>query len=171
MGERSVAPPTAGVSYFSSPSVPKVLPTKPSKPSVGYSLADILHDLSSSGRSVNSNYTCNHVCNHVCNHADNSATRPVDITMTLGLDFEASGRESSGLRAGFTQSLAHDLGNASALHPANFHILKLIPGSIIIDIPIQPDPLGRCPSPLDVASDLATQVGDATSPLRKGTIS
>ena len=94
--------------------------------------------------------------------------KPMDIQMRLDLDFSAAGPEGTPLRAGFTQSLTQDLSNSTSVHSANFHILKMAPGSIILDIRIQSDPQGRGQVPLMVAKDLQMQVQDPTSPLLNG---
>ena len=96
---------------------------------------------------------------------------PVDFQMTLGLDFRACGDEGTPLRAGFAESLTKDLEVASGVASANFCILKFAPGSIVIDIQVRPDPMGKGRSPMAIVGEMQRQVDNPHSFLRKGVFS
>jgi hypothetical protein len=66
---------------------------------------------------------------------------PVQLKMTLGLDFSMTGSEGSDKREKFKRDVAQDLASASGLPPANFRIRDVSPGSIVLDIEVMPDPL------------------------------
>jgi hypothetical protein len=66
---------------------------------------------------------------------------PVQLQMTLGLDFSMTGSEGSDKREKFKRDVAQDLASASGLPPANFRIRDVSPGSIVLDIEVMPDPL------------------------------
>jgi len=56
-------------------------------------------------------------------------------------------------------------------HHPNFFVIKNVhPGSIIVDFEIHSDPSGRSRAPLDLADNLARQVHDSGSVLRRGQI-
>jgi len=91
--------------------------------------------------------------------------------MTLGLDFSKCGDEGTVLRNGFTDRLLQDLGDAAGTAPSNFCILRFAPGSIILDLQVRPDPMGKGLVPMLVVRDLQRQVDDPRSLLRNGAIS
>ena len=95
-----------------------------------------------------------------------------EMQLKLGLDFPAAGLPSSPERAEFELLLVRDLSDASGVTPTSFHVLKMSPGSIIIEMQIRHDPgmgMGG-PSAQNVAEDLQRQVTDANSALRRGAI-
>jgi colicin import membrane protein len=98
--------------------------------------------------------------------ADNA---PVQLIMTLGLDFSIAGSEGSDKREKFTRDVAQDLASASGLPPANFRIKDVSPGSIILDMQVMPDPSAPG-AHLLAAKDLAEQAADPSSTLRSGKI-
>ena len=93
---------------------------------------------------------------------------PVQLTMTLGMDFDQAGEEGSAEREAFKRDVAADLAKASGLPPDNFQITKISAGSVILDMDIMPDPLGVAPAPSAIALDLEKQAADPNSPLRSG---
>ena len=94
---------------------------------------------------------------------------PVQLIMTLGLDFSMAGSEGSDKREKFTRDVAQDLASASGLPPANFRIKDVSPGSIILDMQVMPDPSAPG-AHLLAAEDLAEQAADPSSTLRSGKI-
>jgi hypothetical protein len=94
---------------------------------------------------------------------------PVQLIMTLGLDFSMAGIEGSDKRENFKRDVAEDLASASGLPPANFRIKDVSPGSIILDLMVMPDTLAPGTHIL-VAQDLAEQAADPSSTLRSGKI-
>jgi hypothetical protein len=94
---------------------------------------------------------------------------PVQLIMTLGLDFSMAGSEGSDKREKFKRDVAEDLASASGLPPANFRIKDVSPGSIILDMEVMPDPLAPG-AHLLAAKDLAEQAADPSSMLRSGNI-
>ena len=87
------------------------------------------------------------------------------MTIQLGLDFRSAGPDGSQQRLAFIRDLAQDLAFASRLAPSNFDLIKLSPGSIIVDAAIR-----GVPNPEGVAADLEAQVYDPRSPLRSGAV-
>ena len=88
----------------------------------------------------------------------------INMTLTLGLPFGAAGEEHSRERKVFVDDLSNDLANASGLPPVNFRIMRLMPGSIIVDVKISAQDAER------VACDLKRQANDTKSALRSGSI-
>jgi len=95
----------------------------------------------------------------------------VGIQIILGLDFSQCGDEGTVLRAGFMERLQKDLGNAAGTAPSNFCILRMAPGSIILDIQVRPDLMGKGLSAISMVRDLQGQVDDPRSLLRNGVFS
>ena len=94
---------------------------------------------------------------------------PVQLILTLGLDFSIAGSEGSDKEEKFKRDVAEDLASASGLPPTNFRIKDVSPGSIILDVQVMPDPLAPGKHLL-AAKDLADQAVDASSKLRSGKI-
>jgi len=98
---------------------------------------------------------------------------PVELIMTLGLDFSVAGSDGSVKREKFQFDVAQDLASASGLPPANFRINFRIkdvsPGSIILDMQVMPDPLAPGKH-LEAAKYWAHQAVDISSKLRLGKI-
>ncbi len=92
---------------------------------------------------------------------------PVQLVMTLGLDFGMAGSEGSDTREKFKRDVAQDLATASGLAAANFNIKHVSAGSIILDMEVLPDPLAPG-AHLLAAKDLANQAADISSKLRSG---
>ena len=94
---------------------------------------------------------------------------PVQLIMTLALDFSMAGGEGSDKREKFKRDVAQDLASASGLPADNFRIKDVSPGSIILDMQVMPDPLAPGTHLLAV-KDLAAQAVDPSSNLRSGKI-
>jgi len=95
---------------------------------------------------------------------------PVQLILTLGLDFSIAGSEGSDKGDKFKRDVAEDLASASGLPSANFRIKDVSrTGSIILDVQVLPDPLAPGKHLL-AAKDLADQAADASSKLRSGKI-
>ena len=96
---------------------------------------------------------------------------PVQLIMTLGLDFSIAGSEGSDKGDKFKRDVAEDLASASGLPAANFRIKEVSQnnGSIILDMEVMPDPLSPGTHIL-AAKDLAEQAADPSSTLRSGKI-
>lgn len=97
---------------------------------------------------------------------------PANVTLKLGLDFSAAGKEDSKEREVFTNQLTQDLADASCLPPSRFDIKKMSAGSIVVNIDILPDPTGKglTLDPVFVAEYLVEQAADPESFLRNGSI-
>jgi hypothetical protein len=95
---------------------------------------------------------------------------PVQLIMTLALDFSMAESQYLDNPEKFMRDVAEDLASASGLQPANFRIKDVSPGSIIIlDIEVVPDPLAPA-AHLLAATDFAEQAVDPSSTLRSGKI-
>jgi hypothetical protein len=92
----------------------------------------------------------------------------VQLMLTLGLDFSAAGCEGSEEQEVFKHHVAADLAAATGLPPAQFCIMKLSPGSIILEIQILPNPSIISPEPKSIALHLKNQAALPTSPLFQG---
>ncbi len=88
----------------------------------------------------------------------------INMKLTLGLPFGTAGEEHSRERKVFVDDLSNDLANASGLPPVNVRIMRLMPGSIIVDVKISAQDAER------VARDLERQAHDTESALRSGSI-
>ncbi len=104
---------------------------------------------------------------------------PVQLIMTLALDFSMAGSEGLDKREKFKRDVAQDLASASGLPAANFRIKDVsniqnngripLDTSIILDMQVMPDPLAPGTHLLAV-KDLAEQAADPSSMLRSGKI-
>ncbi len=101
---------------------------------------------------------------------------PVQLIMTLALDFSMTGSEPSDKLEKLKRDVAEDLASASGLPAANFRIKDVSQnnGSIILDMEVMPDPLAPGAHLLAV-KDLAEQakylqVVEPSSKLRSGKI-
>jgi len=92
---------------------------------------------------------------------------PVQLVMTLGLDFGMAGSEGSDTREKFKRDVAQDLATASGLAAANFNIKHVSAGSFVLEMEVLPDPLAPGAHFL-AAQDLANQAEDTSSKLRSG---
>jgi len=72
---------------------------------------------------------------------------PVELKLKLGLTYAMAGQEGSAERATFVKGLQHDLASAVGLPPDCFQITALLPGSVIVDTRIIPDPHHIGPEP------------------------
>jgi chromosome segregation ATPase len=96
--------------------------------------------------------------------------QPVELIMTLGLDFSVAGSDGSVKREKFQCDVAQDLASASGLPPANFRIhFGIKDGSIILDVQVMPDPLAPGKH-REAAKYWAQQAVDISSKLRSGKI-
>ena len=66
--------------------------------------------------------------------------------------------------------MVHDMSNATEVSPDRFVVKNLSPGSIIADVDIKPDHLGKGPNSLAVLSELKRQAVDPDSTLLHGII-
>ncbi len=96
--------------------------------------------------------------------------KPVEIMLTLDLDYARAGQHGSHSRQSFEHNVCKDLSYASGFPLKLFKIKQIRAGSIIVDMEIFPDPSGGGPAPVDLANDLAQQVGDSQSPLMMGAL-
>ena len=98
---------------------------------------------------------------------------PVDIILTLGLNYSMAGGEGSPQREEFKRALVSELKQASGIPTevqTQFIIKRVAPGSVVVDLTIVADPLGRGPTPSAVAADLQQQAVSPTSLLRLGKV-
>ena len=110
-------------------------------------------------------------CSRASSAASNDAMQKhVNLLIKLDLDYAYTGREETPQRGWFIQNLTQDLGNASGMHPAKFHIIRIAPG-IVLDAQIHPDPSSRGQTPMMVANLLERQLADQNSVLRRGVLS
>ena len=58
----------------------------------------------------------------------------VEMNLRLDMDFEVAGQEGSIQRQNFIKDLKQDLGDASGTEASDFNILKLSPGSVIVEL-------------------------------------
>lgn len=96
--------------------------------------------------------------------------KSVDVSMILGLSFEAAGKQGSFERGAFKSQLQKDLAHSSGLPLLCFAIKLLSPGSVMVDLTILPDPSSRYSDPIEVAADLEKQARDNESRLMKGVL-
>ena len=61
----------------------------------------------------------------------------VEMNLRLDMDFEVAGQEGSTQRQNFIKDLMQDLGDASGTGASDFNILKLSPGSVIVEMTAQ----------------------------------
>jgi len=80
--------------------------------------------------------------------------------MRLNMDFRVVGQEGSMQRHNFTKDLTQDLADASGTGASEFNILKLSPGSVIVDMLAPPK----------AAQEIQRQSLDPTSRLRNGKV-
>ena len=80
------------------------------------------------------------------------------MSMRLNMDFQAAGQEGTAQRQNFVNDLTQDLADATGTGASEFNILKLSPGSGIVDIL----------APANAAQELQRQSNDPNSKLRNG---
>ena len=102
--------------------------------------------------------------------ADQDSSMRVDMSLKLSLQFEAVGKEGSLERSAFEKQLKEDLARSSGLPTGCFNVKHLAPGSILVDLSIQPHPSVSGPSPLEVALQLQKQAHDPASRLKNGAL-
>jgi hypothetical protein len=95
---------------------------------------------------------------------------PVNVILTLALDYSTVGNERSVERTGFEEQLIQDLADASGVFPSRFQVKNMSPGSIIVDINILPDSSGAGPSAASVMLNLQEQATDDKSVLRNRSV-
>jgi GTPase SAR1 family protein len=83
---------------------------------------------------------------------------PLPMNLTLDIDFQAVGQEGSTERRIFTKGLKKDLADASGTWISDFHILKVSPGSVVVDMN----------APDKAAREIYKQSLDPNSRLREG---
>ena len=92
----------------------------------------------------------------------------VKMVLTLGILFEAVGEEASQKRKDFITTLTTDLSQAAGIRAGQISVVRLSPGSVIVDLVIAGDVYGL--DALSVAEELARQLLDSNSLLRLGTL-
>ncbi len=65
---------------------------------------------------------------------DSQKDRLVEMNLRLNMDFQAAGQEDSIQRRIFIKDLKQDLADASGTGASNFNILKVSPGSVLLDL-------------------------------------
>jgi hypothetical protein len=96
-----------------------------------------------------------------------SIPSPVQVTMTLDMDFSQAGEEGTEQREQFMRDVAADLAKALDAPLDSFVIKKLSAGSVKIDMEIVAHP-GLTRTPEDMALDMQKQASDNNSLLRAG---
>jgi hypothetical protein len=95
------------------------------------------------------------------NELHNQKTSIVEMILRLDLDFQAAlGQEGSMQRQFFIQDLKQDLADASGMTTSDFNILKLSPGSVVVDLN----------APEKAAQEIQRQSLDPNSRLRSGKV-
>jgi hypothetical protein len=82
----------------------------------------------------------------------------VEMNMRLHMDFRSVGQEGSTQRQMFIRDLRQDLADASGMYTADFNILKISPGSVVVDVN----------APETAAQEIHRQSLDLNSRLRCG---
>jgi hypothetical protein len=70
----------------------------------------------------------------------------------------------------FEYNISQDLAKASGAAPQQFQVLRLSPGSVIVECMIHGDAEGRGPDAISIATTLEKQAGDPKSALRSGVL-
>jgi hypothetical protein len=92
--------------------------------------------------------------------AESQKDRLVEMNLRLNMDFLAAGREDSIQRRNFIKDLKQDLADASGTGTLCFNILKVSPGSVVVDLH----------APENAAQEIYRQSLDSNSRLRKGKV-
>ncbi len=87
-----------------------------------------------------------------------SATQVVEMNLRLNIDFQTVGQEGSIQRQNFMKDLKQDLADASGMGTSDFNILKVSPGSVVVDVD----------APEKAAQEIHRQSLDPNSRLRSG---
>ena len=82
----------------------------------------------------------------------------VEMNLRLHMDFRSAGQEGSTQRQMFIKDLRQDLADASGMYTADFNILKVSPGSVVVDVN----------APETAAQEIHRQSLDLNSRLRCG---
>ena len=96
-----------------------------------------------------------------------SALAPVEMTVTLDMDFEAAGIEGTASRQAFERLFRQDLSTASGIPSESIKIKRMAAGSVLVDVQLDSDS-GTGPDAYSAAVNLKKQVRDADSTLRMG---
>lgn len=92
----------------------------------------------------------------------------IRITLKLAMSFGKVGEKGSEERCVFISELLADVALAAEVPSQRFKVEGLSSGSVLVQLRILPDANG--PDPLSVAQCLASQLRDAQSPLKVGTV-
>jgi hypothetical protein len=84
----------------------------------------------------------------------------VEMNLRLNMDFQTAGQEGSMNRQMFIKDLKQDLADASGMGTSDFNILKVSPGSVVVDID----------APEKAAQEIHRQSLDPNSRLRSGKV-
>jgi hypothetical protein len=68
------------------------------------------------------------------NAPESQKDRAVEMNLRLNMEFQAAGQEGSVQRQNFMKDLKQDLADASGMGTSDFNILKISPGSVVVDI-------------------------------------
>jgi len=100
-------------------------------------------------------------------HSPPRHQEPIGLTLYLDEDFSTvAGNEFS--RQAFAADLAADLCNSVQTNLSRIQVVDLLPGSVLADVHIFPSPVANdTRSPERLAAEIAVQVVDPQSPLRK----
>jgi hypothetical protein len=93
-------------------------------------------------------------------HQADSAAQVVEMNLRLDMDFQAAGQEGSIERQIFIEELKQDLADSSGMGTSDFNILKVSPGSVLVDMQ----------APEKAAQEIQRQSLDPHSRLRSGKI-
>jgi len=93
---------------------------------------------------------------------------PMNLVLTLGIDFSEVGLQGSEKRNQFECILKDELSEASSLPASSFVVKHMSPGSVIVDVVVIPAPYG--PAPADAAAEIERQFSDINSTLRAGSL-
>ena len=92
---------------------------------------------------------------------------PVEMTVTLEMDFAATGVEGTASRQTFETLFRQDLSNSTGIPLESIKIISMASGSVRVDVQLETDS-GKVPDAFSAALSLKRQVRDAASPLRTG---
>jgi chromosome segregation ATPase len=92
---------------------------------------------------------------------------PVEMTVTLEMDFAATGVEGTASRQKFETLFRQDMSNSTGIPLESIKIINMAAGSVLVDVQLETDS-SKSPDAFSAALSLKRQVGDAASPLRTG---
>ena len=96
-----------------------------------------------------------------------SALVPVEMTVTLDMNFEAAGIEGTASREAFEKLFRQDLSNASGVPLKSIKIKRMAAGSLLVDVLLEADSVTGADA-YSAALDLKRQVRDTDSTLKTG---